>query len=254
MDNLDNLAKTNGTHEEVKPSKGSAKFAHTKRKVKEICKELSYPADEFDEKKTLELIDEVLDPSNNIGRILYSEVSSHIFSINESERASFASNIEKLLLTSLNSENTENAKTRNKQKFIIKLFDHSQLAQYQIDNTDNQHKRSINKTKEELQKEIKGIEKEYISILGIFSSVVLAFVGGLTFSTSVLDNISNVSIYRLITVALIIGFVFINMIWTLLNFIWRINGKKGKLVIPIFANAAIILGIAITVIIKFLSK
>ena len=35
------------------------------------------------------------------------------------------------------------------------------------------------------------MQSEYITILGIFASIVLAFTGGMTFSTSVLENISS---------------------------------------------------------------
>ena len=59
-----------------------------------------------------------------------------------------------------------------------------------------------------MEDHFKGMEKEYISILGIFASIVLAFVGGLTFSTSVLANIDKASIYRLVIIACIIGIVF----------------------------------------------
>ena len=40
-------------------------------------------------------------------------------------------------------------------------------------------------------------QREYISILGIFAAVVLAFTGGIAFSTSVLKNINTVSVYRI---------------------------------------------------------
>ena len=77
--------------------------------------------------------------------------------------------------------------------------------------------------------QIKGVEKEYISILGIFAAIVLAFVGGITFSTSVLQNISAVSAFRLLLVVDFLAFVLINVIYILVKFIFTINEKDAKL-------------------------
>ena len=78
---------------------------------------------------------------------------------------------------------------------------------------------------------MKGIEKEYISILGIFAAVVLAFVGGITFSSSVLQNINKGSIFRLLLIADLLAAVLINVIYMLIKFILIINGEHhdGKI-------------------------
>ena len=46
---------------------------------------------------------------------------------------------------------------------------------------------------EETNAHSKDVQKEYIAILGIFAAVVLAFTGGIAFTTSVLQNIHMVS-------------------------------------------------------------
>lgn len=88
---------------------------------------------------------------------------------------------------------------------------------------------SVNEIKnqvDEVEKKLDNSQKEYISILGIFSSVVLAFVGGLTFNTSVLNNIAKASIYRLIVISLIIGFVLSNIIFGLFYYVGILVNKK----------------------------
>ena len=68
-------------------------------------------------------------------------------------------------------------------------------------------------------------QKEYIAILGIFAAVVLAFTGGIAFSTSVFDNINAISAYRIIIVSLIIGLVLINVLFGLFYYVDRlVNG------------------------------
>ena len=76
-----------------------------------------------------------------------------------------------------------------------------------------------------VQKRQEDMQKEYITILGIFAAIVLAFTGGIVFSSSVLENIDKSSIYRISLMAFIIGIVFFNLIWILIDFIQDINGK-----------------------------
>lgn len=122
---------------------------------------------------------------------------------------------------------------------IEKLYDHLNLeisrlnysvslqtkTESLIDNLKNKTDESTNRFTELEEKSNTINEKldkakiDYIAILGIFASVILAFVGTFTFSTSVLSNINSVSIYRLVFVAGIIGLVFFDTIFTLLQYI-----------------------------------
>lgn len=128
-----------------------------------------------------------------------------------------------MLLYSLDENNNV---AEDSKKLIVKIYDHFQLALHQIENVNNIFANSIKEAKENLQKEIKSVEKEYISILGIFAAIVLAFVGGITFSTSVLQNISMVSIFRLLLVIDFLAFILINTIYILVKFIFTINEKN----------------------------
>lgn len=58
-------------------------------------------------------------------------------------------------------------------------------------------------------------QKEYIAILGIFSAVVLTFIGGMAFSTSVLENIHKSSAYRIVFTVTLIGLVLYNVFYLL---------------------------------------
>ena len=145
-------------------------------------------------------------------------------------------------------------------KSIIKLFDHTNLEVARInytkqlnnatksdlastkellekqreefDNTKSETETIRNTLREETEKANKKIEdnqkqmqNEYVTILGIFATIVLAFTGGMTFSSSVLNNISKASVYRLSLISFIIGLVFFNLIWVLIDFVRDINGK-----------------------------
>lgn len=89
-------------------------------------------------------------------------------------------------------------------------------------------------------------QKEYITILGIFAAVVLAFTGGIAFSTSVLNNIAKANAYRTITIALIIGLVLINVLFGLFYYINSLVNKDKKIRPLIISNAVIIILLIIT--------
>lgn len=72
--------------------------------------------------------------------------------------------------------------------------------------------------KENLNKQ----QTQYITILGIFASIVLAFVGGLVFSTSALSNIDKASIYCLLFVVAFIALFFGNILYFLFDFLSKI--------------------------------
>lgn len=169
----------------------------------------------------------------------------------------------------------ENNAEQDNEKILVKfqkLYDHINLEVVRLKNYDDQIKRAIERIKEsnadtqrqinefngkieeksreidnalqkkldDVQEESKKMRAEYISILGIFSSIVLAFVGGMTFSTSVLENINKASAYRVVLISLIIGLVFFNIIWILLDFIKSMHEKRYLWII---VNAILILGV-----------
>lgn len=94
---------------------------------------------------------------------------------------------------------------------------------------------SINKSQsklERVEKKIKSSQKEYIAILGIFAAIILAFTGGIMFSTSVLENMHKSSIYRVVLVILLIGFTLVNVLYLLFMFIDKLV-RNDKRIIPI---------------------
>lgn len=223
-DNLDVLLLT--TDNTTLSLEQSRKFNNTKRKINGICKALSMNTQTYDPQKTVENISVYISSINKLDRILYSEISNYVYSLEISGRGIFATNVEKLLLYSLD----DNHKVKDDcKKIIVKIYDHSQLALHQIENANNIFANSIEEAKENLQNQIKGVEKEYISILGIFAAIVLTFVGGITFSTSVLQNISTVSVFRLFLIVDFLAFILINVIYILVKFIFTINEKNAVL-------------------------
>ena len=237
-DKLDILFKNDNNLKEI-AEESNAILSDAKRKINGICRSIMIEANVYDPKRTIDSIQRYIDNKNKIkiDRILYSEISSFVFGLDTQERGKFLTNIDKLLSYAYDKEKNVGEDCR---RIVVKIYDHFQLVSCQIESANNIFTNSVEDTKINLRNEVKGIEKEHISILGIFASIVLAFVGGITFSTSVLQNIGSVSIYRLLLVIDLLAFVLINTIFILVRFIFEINDKDVSIFKISWVNGAVI--------------
>lgn len=78
-------------------------------------------------------------------------------------------------------------------------------------------------------KKTKNLQKDYITILGIFAAIILAFVSGLVFSSSVLQNIDKPNTFKLVSIICFLGVFIINILNLLFNLIREIHsGQKPQ--------------------------
>lgn len=198
--------------------------------------------DDYNPEKTVEIIQNYLEHDKDNLRLMYSDLSNHLFSIfkNEKYEMDYNLNINKLYEYAMNDADM----CGDCKRIIIKLFDHSSLVSYQITGiekiAEEISEKVVEKNKETLMDNVKNLEKtlmdsmkdsekQYITILGIFASIVLAFTGGIAFSTSVLSNIDKASIYRLVFVTSLLGFILFNTICVMFEFVREINNKSLSL-------------------------
>lgn len=122
---------------------------------------------------------------------------------------------------------------------LEKLYDHMNLEYIRLQDFDEKMSRvkdvsikledDLNKNYEKLSEELNKQQTQYITILGIFASIVLTFVAGLAFSTSVLSNIDKANAYRLVFVmAFIVLFFWEYFVSAFFFFIKNILIKRGK--------------------------
>lgn len=222
---LDSLEKVDDSTEECVKLADSKKYKATKRKIYAICHGLTIETKAYRPEKSVEQIDLYVKTKDKMTRILYSEISNYLFNLEPNERVIFLTNVEKMLIYSLGKEDSINDDVA---KIVVKIYDHTQLVNYQIENMNAIFAKRIADAKVDLHSEIKGVEKEYITILGIFAAIMLAFVGTFTFSTSVLNNVTNTNVYKLAVISVVIGFVFYNLVGMLIDFLKEINGKEDR--------------------------
>lgn len=222
LDSLDRV--DDSTDDLVKPD-NSKKYKATKRQINSICRGLTIETKDYRPEKSIEKIEIYVKTKDKMARILYSEISNHLFNLEPDKRVIFLTNVEKMLIYSLGKEDSINGDVA---KIVVKIYDHTQLVNYQIENMNDIFAQRIADAKVDLHSEIKGVEKEYITILGIFAAIMLAFVGTFTFSTSVLNNVTNTNAYKLAVISVVIGLVFYNLVGMLIDFLKDINEKAEK--------------------------
>lgn len=106
--------------------------------------------------------------------------------------------------------------------FNIKLGQKMDEITKGYETIENKYNNLLNKQK----RQINGLHNNLISVLGIFSAVIVAFFGGLSILGSVLQNMHNVSKYRLCFIVLLIAFFMFNVIFMLLRVIAKITDKE----------------------------
>ena len=211
-------------------SESQSVFEESRARMIEIVNLLSEPCPSFRVDEAAKKIDDYVKREY---RVLYSEITSRVYEVLSDERSTMLTNIEALVKYSYDHADELGKRTP---QVAVKINDHFNLAIQQVEKTKDSLEVAAKNTKDELYDEmsdrLKRLETEYITILGIFASVVLAFIGGLVFSTSVLQNMGSVGIYRLVLVVLLLGFVLINTINILLRYIFKLNHAE-KVKIPI---------------------
>lgn len=91
-----------------------------------------------------------------------------------------------------------------------------------------QSEEKIHDEAQRAQESIEHYHEQSIAILGIFSAVVLAFMGGVSFTGGVLESFGTVSFFRLVMTIVLLGAVLINALFVLLEFILQIVYRGQK--------------------------
>lgn len=160
----------------------------------------------------------------------YSDVTMYLFNITGADYSQLDTMVNRIKAILEEMPNSEAKKS------VFKLYDHLNLELVRlryllpkIQNTNAKIQEADNKVNDltrqtnDIKKNAEDMQKNYITILGIFASIVLAFVSGLAFSTSVLQNIDKASIYRLVAVVSLIAIFIVNILNFLFSFIMRIH-------------------------------
>lgn len=203
-------------------------------KLRHLLINMSKTNHQYSKEEILDFVTELNQIYKNEFRHLYSDIFHTLTLIydpdnNQYNLKTLAKTIQSVYDLVKNNENY----TKNFCASIQKLYDHVNLDINRLEYTETiaaSISEEINnqnvKTSEELNAiatKAEKMQKEYITILGIFSSIVITFVAGISFSTSVLSNIDKASIYRLSFTMVMLAIFLFNFLYLLLDFINKIN-------------------------------
>ena len=216
----------------------------------------------------IEQVEELKEIYRDGFRHRYSSIASHFLKITGKGES-----IEKINCIAGNMVTIYNHIERNKsgaseedkrfERQVYKLLDHINLEQLRLRDRalfrrDLEEVQNGVKEVKELKTEVLGARKEYITILGIFAAIVLAFVAGIAFSNSTLANMHLASPYRLVFVICLIGLFTLNILNHLFDFVKTIHFKGSGQTVPRYCRVwvfnALISGILIVDFIAWFCK
>ena len=224
LNNDENLNKlTSDAPKKSHSDANSRKLDLMRGDIRRICESFEISTEKYKPEKTLELVRRFMASESGVFRVLYSEIHRCLMELDADERKGvFCTNAEALLQNVFEEENC----SRDEIKIILKIYDHIQLVNAQIISVENTIAPHVEGVKSKFRDEIKEVEREYVTILGIFAATVLAFVGTFTFSTSVFNNVGTTPFWKIFVMSGVIGVVFHQIISLLIDFLRDINGKS----------------------------
>lgn len=188
---------------------------------------------------------------------MYFEITSAVFQDSEDRRTCAMANLERLMEYTYTEEFLKDKEHENKEQYqeiATKIYDHFNLANYQIHEiTEKALKLSKEKFKKQTSKELRKAEQNYITILGIFASIVMAAVGSFNYTTAALGALSNPDINYpyVIGMVTVLGVVLVSIMDILTKVVFRmVRTEEGWCSLFIHGGAIVLAGILIAILIR----
>lgn len=227
-----------------------------KKEFEKIFDTLLVPSSKYNPDITLQAIAVYIDNYSEFNVVYYSIISNKIFFSKDVHIDYIYTNIE--ICLSKISNVYRIAKDKNDvdmtsnlvaiYRFVIKMVDHISLATTQVgkisgsiiietEKAVQETKKEVNTTlkeqsdkdKDEMKKYYKGLEKDSITIMGMFVAIVLAFTGSVIIPTNLVNNAAQIEPAKLVLLLSGVAFIFINLLYQLIRFLLIINEKSKSI-------------------------
>lgn len=228
-------------------------MADHRKELNDLLDELAKKQEGLKEEEIWEYVKKLQGIYRDGFRHWYSDVFSIVARVyhDNSDAARLLSNNIKDIYQAVNQNEENGEDTLELRKSVKKLYDHVNLDVARMQDTEKQFKEwdraqdserrklgdrvealsekaeSMRQKAESMQRKAENMQKDYITILGIFAAILITFVAGMTFSSSILNNIDKASIYRLTFVMLMIALMLFNLLHLLIDFIRKM--QKGDM-------------------------
>jgi len=180
------------------------------------------------------------DVYTRIDRHEYSKVARYVRTLQADQLSELSRKIMLILDCTKEQENSKDKKAKESYRKLLKLLDHVDLQIVYLSETGRVDAiaTEINASKGEMfdkveevknvfveaRKETKNLKAQVISILGIFSGIVVAFSFSISTIGEALSNLTDKNIFNIAFLVFVLGIVFVNTISLLMVFIAKMSG------------------------------
>lgn len=215
---------------DIEGTKNHNHLDSVRKDLKAVLKELEQSTEVFNPAQFTKKLRNYIDKNN---RFLYSEISGYVNGLSEtaedSKLPSVLSNLDNLYEYQYELSDDEEIK-----KVIIKLLDHINLANYQINTLKlseegfqeriSPYTEKVLLAEEELRKTKKEIYTQLISIVSIFVAISFVMFGGMSLLNNLFDysKMSNVPLLEMLCGGSLIGLVMVLVVYSFMLFVLKL--------------------------------
>lgn len=194
--------------------------------IDKLCSKLNGRSEYFDKENVYKFLNSSL-PKEKKWHLPYSRITNFfMFQLgNDLKISTFMMNLNNLYNYAIKLENL-NQDTVN---FIKKVSDHCDLVTYQMQHIKTKIDYSLLETKRDINQTINeksmNLQKDSITILGIFSAIVIAFSGSISILGNAFANITSSNLRSVLLVLFVAGLIFGDCLYILLSLICKLTDK-----------------------------
>ena len=222
-------------------------MADHRKELNDLLEELAKKQEGLKEEEILGYVKKLQEIYRDGFRHWYSDVFSIVARVyhDSSDAARLLSNNVKDIYQAVNQNEETGEDALELRKNVKKLYDYVNLDVARMQDTEKQFKKwdraqdserrklgdrveALSEKAESMQHKAENMQKDYVTILGIFAAILITFVAGMTFSSSILNNIDKASIYRLTFVMLMIALMLFNLLHLLIDFIRKMQDRDRE--------------------------
>lgn len=232
---MDPLRGVNSTDKSVQPS-DSEKMEQELRSFMEL---LSKDSNGFKPNEAYKVISKYIDEYK---RVLYSAISDYMFVLlkenkNDRRYGSISTNIDSLLKyskdpDSLNKDAIPPDNRTQNSVIILKIWDHINLASkqyYSLWETDDEYDERFKVRIQEFQNRIMSeMTGHLLTLVGIFTALAFLIFGSITSLESILDNLNNTSLLKVMVSGCIWGLCILNLLFVFLFCVKKISKPDNR--------------------------
>lgn len=217
--------------------------------MNQICTMLSNETKTF---KASDFFEEVYKYINEKNRLLYTNVTNYIFTLNDEQFGTLQTNIDSVVSYMHGEQFKTDFSKRMKKEYdevqcekikmtILKLWDHVNLARRQyllFSQKNSDYQKIVDEKMENAGTKIsKEMNMQLISLISIFTALSFLLFGGLSSLDNILDGAKDIPILKLLIIGNTWCFCIINMIFVFIFFVAKLTKLNIKSTDDVNANS-----------------